>query len=526
MNKKQKTQKNQAGGGGAAEDHAGTSTSDGNGNGGNGNGSAGVAVVEAIVHLRGQDGVQVGPPLKVPTTIKPNNLKVLVNKLLLSSGAAQGDDNLDGVDLGDEHTMRPFTFFIDEVELETDLSTHLAKHGNSLESLQVTFKPEAWFKVLPVSRCSATMTGHSESVLSVNFSPHSRSLASGSGDTTVRIWDLNTQTRMHECKGHKNWVLCVCWSPDAAVIASGDVDGLICLWEPEAGTHLGNMKGHKDSITSLCWEPAHLALPSRRMCSSSKDKSIKVWDVRTRTCLFSMHSHRQAVTCVRWSGEGLIYSSSRDCNIYVWETERGRLIKQLQGHGHWVNTLALSTEHALKTGPYDQKGRRPKEDEKAKQEAMKRFKEACGAGQPERLVSGSDDFTMFLWDPSKSKHPMTRMTGHKNLVNQVQFSPNGQWIASASFDKSVKLWNGNTGTFVTSFFGHVGPVYQIAWSADSRLICSGSKDSTLKLWDVKSKKLKGDLPGHADEVFTVDWCTAGTFVASGGRDHVLKLWRH
>lgn len=94
------------------------------------------------------------------------------------------------------------------------------------------------------------------------------------------------------------------------------------------------------------------------------------------------------------------------------------------------------------------------------------------------------------------------------LVNHVYFSPDGLWVASASFDKSVKLWNGVTGKFVAAFRGHVGPVYQIrfeifvifssylsniiwkmswysifycSWSADSRLLLSGSKDSTLKV---------------------------------------------
>ncbi len=483
----------------------------------------------AIIALRGQDGAQVGPPLKVPLTVDPKQLETLLNKLL---------EHEDG-----DH--KPYSFFINEVELAggQSLRDFLAAHPKtSLESLEVTFKPEAWFKVLPVSRCSATMTGHSESVLSVNFSPCSRHLASGSGDTTVRIWDLNTQTRLHECKGegessnsnrstgHVNWVMCVSWSPDSKYIASGGMDGRLCLWDPETGKHLGTMKAHRDSVTWISWEPAHLQLPARRLATCSKDKAIKVWDAVTRQCLFSMHSHRQAVTCVRWSGigKGLLYSSSRDGNIFVWDpSNKGVMVKQLQGHAHWVNTLALSSEHALKTGPFDHLGQRPESDEEAKGVALARYREALAqGGGVERLVSGSDDFTLFLWEPERTKQPVTRMTGHKNLVNQVQFSPNGQWIASASFDKSVKLWNGATGAFVCSFFGHVGPVYQISWSADSRLICSGSKDSTLKLWDVKQKNLKGDLPGHADEVFTVDWSTAGTFVASGGRDHVLKLWRH
>ena len=71
-----------------------------------------------------------------------------------------------------------------------------------------------------------------------------------------------------------------------------------------------------------------------------------------------------------------------------------------------------------------------------------------------------------------------------DAVGQVQFSPDGRWIVSASFDKSVKLWDGLKGTFVASFRGHVRPVYQVSWSADSRLVVSGSSDSTLKVHPV------------------------------------------
>lgn len=64
----------------------------------------------------------------------------------------------------------------------------------------------------------------------------------------------------------------------------------------------------------------------------------------------------------------------------------------------------------------------------------------------------------------------------KQLVDRVYFSLDGQRVASASFDRSVKLWNGIIGKFVAAFSGHVGPVHQISWSADGRLLLSGSKD--------------------------------------------------
>lgn len=72
------------------------------------------------------------------------------------------------------------------------------------------------------------------------------------------------------------------------------------------------------------------------------------------------------------------------------------------------------------------------------------------------------------------------MTGHQQAVNDVKFSPDSRFIASASFDKSIKLWDGRTGSFITTLRGHVQAVYQIAWSPDSRLVLSGSADSTLK----------------------------------------------
>jgi ribosome assembly protein 4 len=146
--------------------------------------------------------------------------------------------------------------------------------------------------------------------------------------------------------------------------------------------------------------------------------------------------------------------------------------------------------------------------------------------ETEKLISGSDDFTMFLWNPEVDRKCVQRMTGHQQLINDVKFSPDARLIASASFDKSIKLWDGKTGKFIATLRGHVQAVYQISFSSDSRLLVSGSADSTVKVWNLLKRKLYNDLPGHADEVFAVDWSPDGQCVASGGKDRVLKIWKY
>ena len=100
--------------------------------------------------------------------------------------------------------------------------------------------------------------------------------------------------------------------------------------------------------------------------------------------------------------------------------------------------------------------------EKEQEKSQERYDAALSkAGGVERLASGSDDFTLFMWEPTNDKKPTTRMTGHVGVVNHLAFSPDGKHLASASFDKKVKVWDGKTGVFAATLTGHVGRVYQV-----------------------------------------------------------------
>ncbi|XP_068220700.1 notchless protein homolog 1 [Palaemon carinicauda] len=475
----------------------------------------GVERVNVLAQFASETGEVAGPPIELPLMLGREKLQLILNALLKQ----------------EENT--PYSFFVNENEVTDDLAGVLDESTSEEKVMTILYQPQAVFRVRAVTRCTSSLPGHAEAILCASFSPDGQHMASGSGDTTVRFWDINTETPHFVGKAHRHWVLITAWSPDGLHLASGCKTGQVIVWDPKTGKAVRTLSGHKQWITALCWEPLHLSDHPQcsRVASSGKDGDIRIWNIQTGSCERVLSNHVKSVTALRWGGEGLIFSASQDRTIKVWRASDGVLCRTLQGHGHWVNTLALNTDYVLRTGAFEPQALmkpRPEflPDEEKLACAENRYQAALKcAGGVERLVSGSDDFTLFLWEPSREKKPIERMTGHQQLVNDVKFSPDTRLIASASFDKSIRLWNGLNGKFIATFRGHVNGVYQIAWSADSRYLVSGSKDSTLKVWSLLTKKMELDLPGHADEVFAVDWSPDGQRVVSGGKDKILKIWR-
>jgi ribosome assembly protein 4 len=406
-----------------------------------------------------------GPSVSIPlsqATVK--NLEILLNSL-------QG--------VNDAPERIPYRFFherrkgaADEEEEaladNADIWTSLVKPGtvSTEEELVLSYSPQAVFRVKAVSRCASSINGHGEPILAAMFSPASSSrMTTGSGDNTARIWDCDTGTPLHTLQGHTSWVLCVSYSPDGTMIATGSNDRTVRVWEAVTGKPITTkpLKGHTAWIRSLCWEPYHLQEQGRpRVASASKDATVRIWDVVRMQADIVLSGHKASVSCVRWGGTGWIYTSSQDKTIKIWNASTGSLVHTMQAHAHWVNHLALSTDFVLRTGFFDHTGKAPATLEEKLAKAKDRFKKAATVNNKiaERLVSASDDNVLLLWDPfgpSPTK-PIAKLLGHQKQVNHVTFSPDGLYIASASFDNSVKLWNSKDGKFILTFRGHVAPV--------------------------------------------------------------------
>ncbi|MEH1814791.1 MAG: ribosome assembly protein 4 [Nostoc sp.] len=141
----------------------------------------------------------------------------------------------------------------------------------------------------------------------------------------------------------------------------------------------------------------------------------------------------------------------------------------------------------------------------------------------QHLASASNDKTIKIWDVSNGKLLKT-LTGHSDPVNSVTYSPNGQHLASASNDKTIKIWDVSSGKPLKTLTGHSNGVNSVTFSPNGQQLASASSDNTIKIWDVSSGKLLKTLTGHSDSVNSVTFSPNGQQLASASSDNTIKIW--
>jgi WD40 repeat protein len=429
-------------------------------------------------------------------------------------------------------------------ELLNQKSEHnrLEGHDNSVRS--VSFSPDGktlasgsqdktiklWN--LETGKEIRTLKGHNDYVNSISFSPDGKTLASGSGDKTIKLWNLETGKEIRTLKGHNDYVYSVSFSPDGKTLASGGYDKKIKLWNPNTGTEIRTLKGHDNYVRSVSFSP-----DGKTLASGSYDKTIKLWNPETGKEIRTLKGHNDYVYSVSFSPDSkTLASGSEDKTIKLWNLETGKEIRTLKGHDNSVNSISFSPDSKtlvsgsgdktiklwnLKTGTEIStlKGH----DNAVRSVSFSPLSPSLSKGGGGILVSGSGDKTIKLWNLEAGKEIRT-LEGHDNSVYSVSFRPDGKTLASGSSDKTIKLWNLKTGREIRTLKGHNKTVWSVSFSPDGKILASGSEDNTIKLWNPNTRTEIRTLKGHDNYVRSVSFSPDGKILASGSYDKTIKLW--
>ena len=326
----------------------------------------------------------------------------------------------------------------------------------------------------PYFREQNRLEGHSAYIESVSFSPDGKTLASASGDGTVKLWSIEGKL-LRTLEGHLVDVKSVSFSPDGQTLASASADGTVKLWNTQ-GELLQTLKEHSAYVTSVSFSP-----DGKTLASASGDGTVKLWSIEGEL-LQTLEEQMVDVRSVSFSPDGKTLASASRDGIKLWSTE-GELLHSLEGHSSYVTSVSFS---------FDGK----------------------------TLASTSTDGTVKLW--STEGELLQTLEGHSGYVNSVSFSPDGKTLASASRDSTVKLWS-TEGKVLQTLEGHSGYVNSVSFSPDGKTLASASTDRMVKLWSTEGEVLQ-TLEGHSAYVNSVSFSPDGKTLASASTDRMVKLW--
>jgi WD40 repeat protein/cellulose biosynthesis protein BcsQ len=464
----------------------------------------------------------------------------------------------------DDQLVKLWDINIDDPRNTSHKSRKLEGHTYRVRS--VAFSPDS--KILASSsfdktvklwdvatgECRKTLKDHTDWVWAVSFSPdkNKNKLATSSKDSTIKIWDISKDGKEAKCIRtieETNQVLSVVFSPDGEMIAGGSDDKTVKIWDANKDVLLVSLSGHTDYVRSVAFNQDGSIL-----ASASYDNSIKLWDIKTHSQdiknknqiapkdTLTGHTYRLRAIAFSSDGETLV-SGGWDQTLKIWNINRGnKSLKTLQGRNNWIFTVDVSSDSKFLASGSDDQTVKLWNVETRKLEhtfGVKKRRETKDIGHTnwvwtvafspngEYIASASSDETVRLWDV-KTRKQLKVFTGHKDWVWTVAFSPDGEYIASGGDDQIVKLWNIASRDCVQNFGEQTvdtGWVRSVVFSPNGKILASGTDDFRVRLWDVETGELLlPPLVGHLKRVRSVAFSPNGELIASGSYDKTIRIW--
>ncbi|MDJ0730018.1 MAG: TIR domain-containing protein [Crocosphaera sp.] len=364
-------------------------------------------------------------------------------------------------------------------------------------------------------------TPYGDKIMDLSFSPDRKRLAIASWRTAVRIWDLE-EKKYIETLAHESWINRLSFSPDGRTLATASVNGKISLWRVKEnnGTKIEKQKDFDVDGSAIALT---FSQDSRYLGVGTNRGQVVIRDNQEES--LTRLSAKSGVHDLAFSPDGRLLALALSDGLgQVWRWQTGEKISQLEGHENRVNAITFSPDgQQLATASedtsvrlWDLQGNR-----------LQRFpghKE--GATQlkyiGDYLFATAANGMLHRWDLTWKKLP--ELQGHISSVYQVQFSPGGQYLATASADQTARLWNLQGEQL--AMFPHDGAVTSVSFNSDSQLLLSGAADGIARIWSLEDKTLQTSvLEGYSDQFYRVSFNPKQSYWIAGASYGEIRAYQ-
>lgn len=345
------------------------------------------------------------------------------------------------------------------------------------------------------SRLMLVMVGHSSTVDSVALCSDGKLAASGSGDQTIRVWDLSSgATVLPALQGHTGTIRSVAFSPNGRLLVSGSEDKTVRLWDTVSGLEvIPAMRGHEDTVSSVIFSSDGY----RILSADSYSGAIRVWDVKSGDQLLSAPiQHRIRIQSLAFSLDGSqIITVHSNGIVRVYNSASGaEEFEPIQGPHSTIVEACLSSDRKFVVSASSDKTLRIWGAKTGAEisPVIRMETDICSiaiAPDGNMFISGLVNGTMRAWDVNSSVELFSLQgSGYGYAVLSIAFSPDGRKVISGSVDQNLHIWDLTLTTvdIPSSVQGHKGAVISLVFSQDGSKIVSGSEDSTVRVWDSES----------------------------------------